>query len=429
MEPMTLSIGYKVASRYRIIDKLGEGSFAETYLAGDEHCLGYHCVVKKLKTGVEEESRLQITKRLFESEAKTLQQLGSHGQIPKLLAHFEENAEFYLVEEYIEGISLYHELATEQQWDEGYVLNLLQDILEVLCFVHYKGHIHRDVKPSNIIRRYQDGKLVLIDFGAVKQITNQVLDENNLAAYTVIMGTPGYMPSEQLRGNPRMSSDIFAVGMIALYALTGLNPALGQLPEDDQTAEIIWRDRAPISPELAAILDRMVAYDFRQRYPSAQEALDAIHSLMLDRQNDTPTVVKTDATLGGANFAAVVAPSGSTTGLQYLGSVPSQAETEISQPPVVASDSSQSPLIVNHAALESSAGTYPKFQEIHPQPAVQPTTERFWDKTDRIAVMTAGGAALGSAIGQIPGAIVGAVIAAFCGWYIGFAKTKSPRKV
>jgi serine/threonine protein kinase len=371
-----LLAGNKLASRYRIIDKLGEGSFAETYLAEDEHLPnGYRCVVKKLKTGVEEESRLQIAKRLFDSEAKTLHQLGSHAQIPQLLAHFEEQSEFYLVEEYIEGTSLYHELATGQQWSEGYVLNLLQDILEALRFVHYKGHIHRDIKPSNIIRRARDGKLVLIDFGAVKQVTNQVLDENNHAAHTVIVGTPGYMPSEQLRGSPRMSSDVFAVGMIALYALTGLNPALGQLPEDDQTAEIIWRDRATVSPELAAILDRMVAYDFRQRYLSAQEALDAIHSLMLARQNDTPTVVKTDATLGGADFTAVVAPSGSTAGSQYPGSMPPQAVTEISQPPVVTPQDpfvqppiappgtgtpSQPPVIVNHVALEASAGTYPQ---------------------------------------------------------------------
>lgn len=371
-----LLAGNKLASRYRILEKLGEGSFAETYLAEDEHLPnGYRCVVKKLKTGVEEESRLQIAKRLFDSEAKTLHQLGSHAQIPQLLAHFEENGEFYLVEEYIEGTSLYHELATGQQWSEGYVLNLLQDVLEALRFVHYKGHIHRDIKPSNIIRRSRDGKLVLIDFGAVKQVTNQVLDENNHAAHTVIVGTPGYMPSEQLRGNPRMSSDVFAVGMIALYALTGLNPALGQLPEDDQTAEIVWRDRATVSPELAAILDRMVAYDFRQRYPSAQEALDAIHSLMLARQNDTPTVVKTDATLGGADFTAVVAPSGSTAGPQHPGSVPPQAATEISQPPAIAPQDpfsqlpiappgtgtpSQPPVIVNHAALEASAGTYPQ---------------------------------------------------------------------
>lgn len=400
-----LLAGNKLASRYRIIDKLGEGSFAETYLAEDEHLPnGYRCVVKKLKTGVEEESRLQIAKRLFDSEAKTLHQLGSHAQIPQLLAHFEEQGEFYLVEEYIEGTSLYHELATGQQWSEGYVLNLLQDILEALRFVHYKGHIHRDIKPSNIIRRARDGKLVLIDFGAVKQVTNQVLDENNHAAHTVIVGTPGYMPSEQLRGSPRMSSDVFAVGMIALYALTGLNPALGQLPEDDQTAEIIWRDRATVSPELAAILDRMVAYDFRQRYPSAQEALDAIHSLMLARQNDTPTVVKTDATLGGADFTAVVAPSGSTTGPQQPGSMPPQAVTEISQPPVVAPQDpfsqppiappgtdtpSQPPVIVNHVALEASAGTYPQDSGNISNVSINPV---YADSTQPQTVVTQGSA-------------------------------------
>jgi serine/threonine protein kinase len=400
-----LLAGNKLASRYRIIDKLGEGSFAETYLAEDEHLPnGYRCVVKKLKTGVEEESRLQIAKRLFDSEAKTLHQLGSHAQIPQLLAHFEEQGEFYLVEEYIEGTSLYHELATGQQWSEGYVLNLLQDILEALRFVHYKGHIHRDIKPSNIIRRARDGKLVLIDFGAVKQVTNQVLDENNHAAHTVIVGTPGYMPSEQLRGSPRMSSDVFAVGMIALYALTGLNPALGQLPEDDQTAEIIWRDRATVSPELAAILDRMVAYDFRQRYPSAQEALDAIHSLMLARQNDTPTVVKTDATLGGADFTAVVAPSGSTAGPQYPGSMPPQAVTEISQPPVVAPQDpfsqppiaspgtgspSQPPVVVNHVALEASAGTYPQSHGNLGNVSINPV---YADSTQPQTVVTQGSA-------------------------------------
>jgi serine/threonine protein kinase len=372
---MTFSSHLLLASRYRIINKLGEGSFAETYLAEDQHLPdSYQCVVKKLKTGVDDESKLQIAKRLFDSEAKTLHQLGSHGQIPQLLAHFEEHGEFYLVEEYIEGTSLYHELSTGQQWSEGYVLNLLQDVLEALRFVHHKGHIHRDIKPSNIIRRARDGKLVLIDFGAVKQVTSQVLDEQHNAAHTVIVGTPGYMPSEQLRGNPRMSSDVYAVGMLALYALTGLNPALGQLPEDEHTAEIVWRDRATVSPELANILDRMVAYDFRQRYPSAQEAIDAIHSLLLVRQNDTPTVVKTESTLGGLEYTEVVAPAGSTAphppfdapsqppgipfqtpgmGTNQQFSIPPQS-SEVGSG---AGTPSQPPVVINHLEFERSAGS------------------------------------------------------------------------
>jgi serine/threonine protein kinase len=294
MDAISLSSGNKLAGRYRVLQKLGEGSFAETFLAEDELLPdAFRCVIKKLKTGVEEESKLLIAKRLFDAEARSLHQLGSHGQIPQLLAHFEEDGEFYLVEEYIQGTSLYNELAAGQQWSEGYVIKLLKDMLEVLKFVHQKQVIHRDIKPSNIIRREQDGKIVLIDFGAVKQVTNQALDDRSMAApHTVIVGTPGYMPGEQLRGSPRTSSDVYAVGMIAIYALTGLNPALGQLPEDESTAEIMWRDHANISPELASILDKMVAYDFRQRYPSAAEALDAVHALTLHRQEDAPTIIK-----------------------------------------------------------------------------------------------------------------------------------------
>ncbi|HEY9827727.1 MAG TPA: serine/threonine-protein kinase, partial [Stenomitos sp.] len=293
MDAISLSTGNKLAGRYRVLQKLGEGSFAETFVAEDEHLPdAFRCVIKKLKTGVEEESKLAIAKRLFEAEARMLHQLGCHKQIPQLLAHFEEDGEFYLVEEYVEGSSLFQELATGQKWSEGYVVKLLQDILEPLKFVHQKQVIHRDIKPSNLIRREKDGSIVLIDFGAVKQVTNQVLDDNSIAPHTVIVGTPGYMPGEQLRGSPRPSSDVYAVGMIAIYALTGLNPALGQLPEDESTAEILWHEHATISPELSAILDKMVAYDFRQRYPSAAEALDAINALTLHRQAEAPTILK-----------------------------------------------------------------------------------------------------------------------------------------
>ncbi len=329
MDSISLSPKTRLAGRYRVLRKLGEGSFAETFLAEDEHLPdSFQCVIKKLKTGVEEESKLQIAKRLFDAEARILHQLGNHGQIPQLLAHFEEDGEFCLVEEYIEGSSLYQELAAGQKWSEGYVIHLVRDILDVLKFVHQKHVIHRDIKPSNIIRREKDGRIVLIDFGAVKQVTSQALDDSStLHAHTVIVGTPGYMPGEQLRGSPRMSSDVYAVGMIAIYALTGLNPALGQLPEDENTAEIVWRDRTSISPEFAAILEKMVAYDFRQRYPSATEALDAICVLALQRQEEAPTILKeASGSIGtppGSGIGSItynVNPTGSGSGASVGGS-------------------------------------------------------------------------------------------------------------
>jgi serine/threonine protein kinase len=360
MDAISLSSGNKLAGRYRVLQKLGEGSFAETFLAEDEHLPdAFQCVIKKLKTGVEDEAKLKIAKRLFDEEARTLHQLGSHPNIPQLLAHFEENHEFYLVEEYVAGSSLYQELATGQQWSESYVTRLLKDILSALSFVHQKQVIHRDIKPSNIIRRESDGQIVLIDFGAVKQVANQAFDDNShIAAHTVIVGTPGYMPGEQLRGSPRTSSDVYAVGMIGIYALTGLNPALGQLPEDEATAEILWRDKTSISEEFASILDKMVAYDFRQRYPSAKEALDALNALAFYQQDNSPTIIK------GIGDVGMPIDRSNTMGSGSSFNIPMNGDSSIQTTPTQGSGAQSIPaqgtagsgIIINRGAGGSSIG-------------------------------------------------------------------------
>ena len=141
------------------------------------------------------------------------------------------------------------------------VIRLLIEILEILEFVHQQNVIHRDVNPDNLIRRSQDGKLVLIDFGAVKLSTTVVTNVNSNINVTVAIGTRGYFPSEQANGNPRLSSDIYAVGIIGIQAVTGLLP--NQLTFDDNTNEIVWRNQASISADLGDVLDKMVRYDFR----------------------------------------------------------------------------------------------------------------------------------------------------------------------
>ncbi len=378
MDAISLSSGNKLAGRYRVLEKLGEGSFAETFLSEDEHLPdAYRCVIKKLKTEVEEEAKLKIAKRLFDEEARTLHQLGSHPNIPQLLAHFEEDGEFYLVEEYVEGISLYQELSTGQKWSESYVIKLAKDLLDVLKFVHQKQVIHRDIKPSNIIRREKDGQIFLIDFGAVKQVTSQVTDENTMAPHTVIVGTPGYMPGEQLRGSPRMSSDVFAVGMIAVYALTGLNPALGQVPEDEQTAEIIWRDRASVSPEFAAIIDKMVAYDFRQRYPSAQEASDALQALDLHRQAEDGATILSDRGSFGFPSDSVPETSGSAGSITYNGKPIGTANGGLPNTPSTALEKTS----ITRLGEGSAAGTHVVFgmnpaQVVKPEPVVTSSPRR-----------------------------------------------------
>ncbi|HEY9596197.1 MAG TPA: serine/threonine-protein kinase, partial [Cyanophyceae cyanobacterium] len=268
-----------LGGRYKVINQLGAGGFGQTFLAEDLHLPGHpQCVVKQLKPQVTDASSLQTARRLFDIEAKVLYQLGNHDQIPRLLAHFEDNSEFYLAQELIEGEPLTQEFAGGSPWSEARAIALLQDLLSVLAFVHQQQVIHRDIKPSNLIRRRQDGTIVLIDFGAVKEASTQVVNPQSGDTKTISIGTQGYTPKEQLGGNPRFSSDIYAVGMIAIQALTGIHPR--RLKEDPQTGEIDWHESAPkISAELRDIVDCMVRYDFRDRYPTAVEALEAISQL------------------------------------------------------------------------------------------------------------------------------------------------------
>jgi len=278
-------LGQTVGGRYQILTQLGRGGFGTTFIAQDMQRPGNpQCVVKLFKPMANDPYTLNAAKRFFDLEAATLEMLGKHDQIPQLLAHFAENEEFFLVQEYIPGHDLKQELPPfSDKLSESDVIQLLKEILVVLAFVHQNNVIHRDIKPENIRRRESDGKIVLIDFGAVKQISTQMTNASGQTSFTVAIGTPGYMPSEQANSNPHLSSDIYAVGMIAILALTGINPAAGShsIPRNPATGEIDWRNKVKVSPQFASILDKMVRYDFRQRYPTAESVLQALE--MLDK--------------------------------------------------------------------------------------------------------------------------------------------------
>ncbi|MHC5934574.1 protein kinase domain-containing protein [Nostoc sp.] len=266
-------IGKLLDHRYQVIRVLAMGGFGQTYIAQDTRRPGNPiCVVKHLKPGTDPRV-FDTAKRLFNGEAETLEKLGNHDQIPRLLAYFDENQEFYLVQEYIEGHTLAEELIPRKRWSESQVIQLLQEVLEILEFVHRQGVIHRDIKPDNIIRRASDNKLVLVDFGAVKQLRTQLVTVGGQPSATVVIGTPGYMPTEQGQGKPRPNSDIYSLGIIAIQALTGLQ--VTELQEDPATGEIIWRHSATVNHRLAAVLSKMVHYHFKDRFQSATEALQA----------------------------------------------------------------------------------------------------------------------------------------------------------
>jgi serine/threonine protein kinase len=276
-------IGQLLDGRYRVVRNLSIGGFGETYVAEDTKIPGNPaCVVKHLKPANSDPAYLQIATRLFTSEAETLAKLGNYDRIPRLLAYFAEGQEFYLAEEFVAGNTLSKELQPGQRWSEHQVIQFLDDILTTLEFVHGHGVIHRDIKPDNIIRRESDGKLALIDFGAIKQMQNQLATQMEslepTVNPTVAVGTPGYMPTEQAKGRPRPSSDIYALGTIAVQAITGVNPR--ELRDDPTTGEIIWHPLASVSAPLTAIVAKMTAYHFKDRYPTAKEARQALSQLL-----------------------------------------------------------------------------------------------------------------------------------------------------
>ncbi|MDB9303856.1 bifunctional serine/threonine-protein kinase/formylglycine-generating enzyme family protein [Nodularia spumigena CS-591/12] len=270
--------GTILRQRYKIIYILGSGGFGDTYLAEDIDLPNHpKCVVKHLKPN-SDPAVLEIVRRLFDSEAKVLYRLGNDSdQIPRLFAHFEEQGEFYLVQEFVDGEDLSKEISPGKRLSEKEVTKLLQEILEVLAVVHKKNIIHRDIKPANLMRRRQDRKIVLIDFGAVKEINTIMVNTQGQTSVSVIVGTNGYMPSEQAAGQPKLCSDVYAVGMLGISALTGREPH--ELPKDPTDGEVIWRNLANVSDKLALVLDKMVIYHFRDRYFSALEALQALQQL------------------------------------------------------------------------------------------------------------------------------------------------------
>jgi CHASE2 domain-containing sensor protein/tRNA A-37 threonylcarbamoyl transferase component Bud32 len=261
---------YLLDGRYQAEFTLGSGGFGITYLARDTKRPGKpQCVIKQLAPARRDANFVNLARRLFNTEAEILSKLGHHPQIPHLLAYFEHQQEFYLVQEYIDGTPLDRELeAATEPWREDRVVDLLKQLLPVLGFVHSQYVIHRDLKPGNIIRDRHDGKLVLIDFGAVKEIQPQIIEEQSM---TIAIGTRGYTPPEQYAGKPNFSSDIYALGTIAIEALTNTHPRY--LPVDDKTGNLIWHDLAAVSPALAKVIDKMVTYHFNDRYQSATAVL------------------------------------------------------------------------------------------------------------------------------------------------------------
>jgi serine/threonine protein kinase, bacterial len=265
-------------NRYRVLKVLSGGGFGETFLAEDTKMpSNRQCVIKQLKPIADDPKMYKLLQDRFQREAAILEELGElHPYIPKLYASFTEDGKFYLVQEWIDGQTLTAKLKSEGKLDEANVKSLLASILQILDYVHSKGIIHRDIKPDNIILRAADRQPVLIDFGAVKETVTTGQDPKQIVS-SIIIGTPGFMASEQAAGRPFFASDIYSLGLTAIFMLTGKLPQ--EMGTDTHTGDIIWHEYAPqIGSSLRATIDHAIQFHPRDRYASAKEMLTALRS-------------------------------------------------------------------------------------------------------------------------------------------------------
>jgi serine/threonine-protein kinase len=286
-------LGRFLNGRYKIVQVLRTGDFGQTYVAQDSW-LGSHpqCVIKFLQPQGDHPKRREICKRRFTSEAQALSQLGFHDQIPQLLDGFEDDQGFYLARELIIGEPLTLQLPLNhydnKYWSEVKCVELLDDVLGILDFVHRQGMVHGDLKPSNLIRRDSDGRMVLVDFGVAHPIHPHPVKPQVIpiqpSSTPVAIPPLGYIPAEQFSGQLCPSSDIYALGMIAIQALTGLNPL--QLQINPKTGEIDWEKPAGVSDSLARVLNKMVRYDCKSRYQSANDVRTALKRLLIKSEEE-----------------------------------------------------------------------------------------------------------------------------------------------
>lgn len=349
-------LGTILRSHYKIVKVLGIGKSGTTYLATDIDLVESPLyVVKKIEFIGNDGMLPSIAEQLFEKQGAIAHNIGQHPQVPSLLARFEEDGNRYLIREYIDGELLAQELTPGSIWSQTQVFDFLMDLVEILCLLHSFKYIHRDINPHNIIRRQSDGRFSLIGFSSVKDLGNvwpTLPDED-----TRYLNDPSYVSYEQEQNMPQLNSDLYAVGTIAIQALTGKFP----LEKDSYTYELKWRDDVNIDRRLVEIINRMVRPDYRNRYSSPLEALEALKAFALSQIPPSRShQLKTHVIFGSAACALLVG-----FGVVKLLSA-SANKTPVTTPPASVASSSPIATNLNEIAWKSYADKAANIQIKYP---------------------------------------------------------------
>jgi formylglycine-generating enzyme required for sulfatase activity len=251
-------------SRYKPTKVLGEGGFGKTYLAEDLRQFNEPCVIKQLRYQGHGTAANAKIKELFVKEAKLLQSLGHHSQIPALLAYIAVGEQLYWVQQFVNGQNLAQELRQGGRYGESRLRQFLLEMLLILEFVHQQGVIHRDLKPANIMRRSANNELVLIDFGLSRQLSSQLY-----TVYGTVVGTPGYAAPEQMEpdGKVTPASDLYSLGATCFELLTQMHPS--KMRGENWKTHV----NPPLSPTMSRVMGKLLKLEANRRYQSATEVL------------------------------------------------------------------------------------------------------------------------------------------------------------
>ena len=280
-----------IHNKYRILKTLGQNDFSDTFLATDnrQSFSNRRYIIKKFRPRLGT-TRTQEIKRSFHREADILRRLGGSSQIPQLQECFADGEDFYLVREWIEGITLQQRVERQGKLSAVEVEQILTSILQLLKHIHGYGIVYRQLRPSTFVLRQPPRRLKLagslqapdlpvpIYFGNVRELTPQ---PDPFDYSSVESDRQKYAVSERKQGKRTFASELYSLGLTAIYLLTGKRAA--ELPRHPRTKQILWHQEVPeLKVHLARVLDRAIAPNPARRYSSAAEMLKALHSPQID---------------------------------------------------------------------------------------------------------------------------------------------------
>ncbi|NEO72928.1 serine/threonine-protein kinase [Moorena sp. SIO3H5] len=281
-----IHIGQEIHNRYQVIKKLGSGNFSQTFEVEDwldinSSQSGKRKVLKVLKLSYFSDSNTrEKVVELFQREVEVLKQL-NHPGIPRVepdsyfrfVANKNNQEDFLhcLVMEKIDGLTLEDLLVqTNQIITEEQAIDWLKQLIVILNEIHPK-YLHRDIKPDNIMIR-PNGQLVLIDFGAVKALTQKYIIQQQSTSQNTSIGTLGYMPPEIINEQEAYpQSDFFALGRTFVRLLSGKHPS--DFPKDSQTGKLIWRNEATHISEILLNLIDFIMEPYWQNRPKDNQTI------------------------------------------------------------------------------------------------------------------------------------------------------------